>query len=84
MSKCLICLEDCNDVFCFLTCNCKSIYHIDCINQWLNYNRSCPTCSKKFKKYTSDNEELLRQAIFYNSIGRYNFFKKKYFVNYLK
>ena len=84
MHNCLICLEECSNEFCFLTCNCKSVYHTKCINKWLNYSRSCPTCSKKFKKKSNSNEELLRKAIFYNSIGRYNFFKKMYFFNYLK
>lgn len=47
--QCNICFKKYNKLFLVqnLNCNCKSYYHIDCINKWKTINNSCPTCRKK-------------------------------------
>ncbi len=37
-----------NDKFTILNCSCSTVYHNKCIDQWLLYNNSCPTCRKKW------------------------------------
>ena len=53
---CLICLENIENEFCILNCNCKtSIYHNKCINELINFNIKehirirCPQCRYIFK-----------------------------------
>lgn len=79
--QCIICSEDINQSssWCYLNCNCNYIYHSKCINQWFNQSKSCPTCRKEFIKkdnipQISHNEhiELLNNALFYDSIGRWS------------
>ena len=38
------------DPFSIINCNCKNTYHSSCIDNWLNLNKSCPTCRKCFIK----------------------------------
>ena len=38
---CPICLEPGDTTG---LCNCNSIYHIHCWNQWISYHNTCPTC----------------------------------------
>ena len=78
MSQCVICMETLEKKFCQLSCNCNSSYHLECINKWLELNKKCPTCNKLFKNRSNSNEELLKQAIFYDSIGSFNIFRRQY------
>jgi len=51
---------------------------MECIDNWLSFNKKCPTCNKKFKnfkKFKNNNAELLEKAMFYDSIGNYNIFR---------
>lgn len=78
VDKCLICLTNIENSFCFLNCNCRGIYHTNCIDHWLQINRKCPTCNKVFRQFKNSNTKLLEEAMFYESIGRYTIFNKKY------
>jgi len=78
MSNCPICLCEITNKFSILNCNCKCMYHMECIDNWLSFNKKCPTCNKKFKnfkKFKNNNAELLKKAMFYDSIGNYNRFR---------
>jgi len=73
------------DPFSILNCNCKNIYHSNCIDIWLNQNKSCPTCRKYFNKpllkrlrnriprrrnaMTPDVAQELSRRLFQESIG---------------
>ena len=52
MIKCIICLDDIynNNI----TLKCNHDFHLDCLNQWINYNNKkyykCPVCNKKYLK----------------------------------
>ena len=48
---CAICLQNINLEYdkISLNCNCKYIYHTNCIDEWLNINETCPTCRKKVR-----------------------------------
>jgi hypothetical protein len=49
--KCAICLEepmDLKDGTCCLT-PCRHIFHIACLNTWINMAKTCPTCKQEFK-----------------------------------
>jgi len=48
--NCLICLEDINHNLSVLNCNCPQVYHIKCINKWLNINHCCPHCRLKWRR----------------------------------
>lgn len=76
MNRCLICRETLKTKFCFLTCNCDTVYHPECINKWLSINKKCPTCNKRFKNRSNSNTKLLKQAMFYDSIGRFGSFQR--------
>ena len=87
MDKCIICLDNIQHSFCYLNCDCNNIYHSDCVNNWLQINRKCPTCNKIFPQLKKSNLKLLEKAMFYDSIGKYDLFNKKHFKrinNYLK
>ena len=77
MNRCIICINEIEKEFCFLTCNCNNIYHNKCINKWLAINKKCPTCNHIFKDFNNSNIELLNKAIFYNSIGRFDIFRTR-------
>ena len=81
MVKCLICHETLKTKFCFMTCNCTGVYHIECINSWLSINKKCPTCNKRFKSRDDSNIQLLKQAMFYDSIGRFGSFQRQNIVS---
>ncbi len=79
--NCLICSEDINNCFYILNCDCKYVYHSNCINLWLNTSKTCPTCRKDFNKKENitkinrtDYLNLLDNALFYDSIGRWSTF----------
>ena len=76
MNECPICLEIINTEMCFLTCKCLSIYHTKCIQHWLVDNNTCPTCNKFFKKKTHACNRELQEAMFYDSIGRFNSYRR--------
>lgn len=72
MSECPICLEILTNEMCFLTCECIATYHTKCIGNWLIENNTCPTCNRHFNKRPEPCNEELRNAIFYDSIGKFN------------
>ena len=76
MDKCVICTSKIHHKFCYLNCACATMYHIDCINKWLQINRKCPTCNKIFPQLKKKNLKLLEKAMFYDSIGKYHLFNK--------
>lgn len=76
MDKCLICMGNLENIFCFLTCNCVVAYHPKCINKWLSINKKCPTCNKEFKNRCNSTTKLLEHAMFYDSIGRFDVFRR--------
>jgi hypothetical protein len=43
-SICSICLEDFNSEKDISILDCKHIYHMDCIIEWINKDPSCPLC----------------------------------------
>jgi len=43
--ECTICLELGDECF-RMKCECKNLYHKDCIQKWLEIKRTCPTCKK--------------------------------------
>ena len=47
--NCVICLQNDNDVNKITTyCNCRIVYHDDCLKQWYNtqHRQECPICHK--------------------------------------
>lgn len=40
---CTICYEDLNDDL-FYEKNCRHLFHQDCIDKWLEFNKKCPLC----------------------------------------
>ena len=76
--KCFICLKNITNEFIILPCGCKSIYHNKCIDRWFNIKKNCPTCRKEFKilYYNKCKTELLKKALFYDSINKYSQFSK--------
>ena len=63
--NCLICSEEVKHDFSILNCNCPHVYHIKCINKWLNINNSCPHCRLKWRKnpYTIIKVEKKRDRV---------------------
>ena len=59
--ECVICLENfkLNEQICKLNCN--HLFHIDCIEPWLNEKKNCPICRKSTNRINIEepNEELL-------------------------
>ncbi|XP_074627248.1 E3 ubiquitin-protein ligase TRAIP-like isoform X1 [Acropora palmata] len=49
-AKCNICTESIQDGA--ACCPCGHVYHLQCINRWLEQSRSCPTCRKSTSKAT--------------------------------
>jgi hypothetical protein len=47
--ECSICLKDiyCNNL---IKTDCNHIFHIDCLNIWINEKETCPMCRKKISK----------------------------------
>tara|TARA_Y100000389_G_scaffold179541_1_gene193688 strand:+ start:7798 stop:8169 length:372 start_codon:yes stop_codon:yes gene_type:complete len=45
---CIFCLCECNEKNNTkdFGCNCKPIYHKECINKWIDLYNKCPICSK--------------------------------------
>jgi hypothetical protein len=49
MPECLICYDDTKEnPTDRLSCDCGILYHVECIEQWKEYNNTCPTCRKSF------------------------------------
>jgi len=80
MNHCLICREPLQEIFCFMTCNCTGAYHPNCINNWLIINKKCPTCNKHFKDRCNSNSKLLKRALFRDSIGRFETFRRQQLI----
>ena len=78
MLRCIICLNDIKNQFTLINCNCNYHYHDKCINKWLAISKSCPVCRKKFNK-RRDNKHLM-DAIFYDSIDRYNYYRYNEYI----
>ena len=56
MDICSICL---NPVHCFYykcKCNCKAIYHLDCLKSWFKYKKYCPICRKNQENNNIDSK----------------------------
>ena len=58
--ECLICQENIKNKFVILNCNCKNVFHNNCIKIWFKNKKSCPTCRKIWNKnvWQSDIEKL--------------------------
>lgn len=54
---CSICLEDLNENIMALD-ECGHSYHTQCIENWLQYNVTCPMCRKIVKNYNFKGEYL--------------------------
>jgi len=80
MDCCIICSNEITNHFITLNCNCNYIYHNNCIQEWFQNNLSCPTCRKEFhttkpvKVTKKMHLKTLQQAMFYDSINRWNYF----------
>ena len=76
--ECSICHQNLTNYIVHTNCQCNHSYHKKCIEKWLNISRSCPTCRKTFipNPFKKDTKqiELIKQAMYYDSIGRYNQF----------
>lgn len=58
--RCTVCLMDFETGEDIRTLNCSHMFHIDCIDRWLNYNKKCPICRvdmDKLQMLITDNEE---------------------------
>lgn len=55
MKICAICYQPIYYFYYQSNCNCKLYYHLECINQWYQFNRSCIQCRKKD---TSTNQQI--------------------------
>ncbi|KAI6231287.1 RING-type domain-containing protein [Aphelenchoides besseyi] len=42
--RCTVCLMDFETGEDIRTLHCSHMFHIDCIDRWLNYNKKCPVC----------------------------------------
>lgn len=42
--RCTVCLIDFDHGDEIRTLHCTHIYHVSCIDRWLNYNKKCPVC----------------------------------------
>ena len=76
MAKCPICCEKIGNNFFILSCQCRNLYHKNCINKWLKINNSCPTCRQKwlpnpFINIVKNTEllEEIRRRLWEESIG---------------
>lgn len=71
--NCIICKNLITNNFTILQCNCKIIYHTECINIWFKNNLSCPICRKQWKKniYKSNIDKLkeINHRLFLESIN---------------
>lgn len=83
MVNCTICCQNINDEFAYTNCECNYVYHSKCLKIWFDKSLSCPTCRKVYKprKNQADIAKLnyLQEALFYESIGRYNQFRMNNF-----
>lgn len=55
MKICAICYQP---IYCFYyqtKCKCNLYYHLECINEWYRFNRSCIQCRKKD---TNSNQQI--------------------------
>ena len=72
---CNICFNKITNQLTILNCNCKSVYHDDCINKWLAKKYNCPTCRKKFK-YINNKDvnkiQRINNLLFLDSINMYH------------
>jgi len=44
--QCGICMDSFNDGEKINKLSCQHIFHIDCLNQWIQTNKKCPLCEK--------------------------------------
>lgn len=82
MTTCTICFQNITNECVYTNCNCNYVYHTKCLDAWLNKSLKCPTCRKQFKTYKKQIDksklDLINQALYYDSIGRYNYFQMNY------
>lgn len=58
MKTCAICYQPIYYFYYQSNCNCKLYYHLECINEWYSFNRSCIQCRKKD---TNSNQQINKQ-----------------------
>ena len=64
VQTCCICIEGIqNDSICRIL-SCFHIYHINCIDEWLMKNASCPMCNKEFKNFKDTKIDFKEHEIF--------------------
>ena len=47
--NCIICLNDFKEKEKVMKLGCDHIFHVDCLNDWLENNKQCPLCKKDIK-----------------------------------
>lgn len=47
MYICSICMNNIYFFYYKCNCNCKAVYHLDCIKSWFIYKNMCPICKNK-------------------------------------
>jgi hypothetical protein len=69
--RCTVCLVDFETDDEVRTLNCNHIFHTECIDRWLTYNKKCPVCRLELDKpanyHTLSPDSLLREFIFTGS-----------------
>ena len=58
-TKCSICLTDFNLKDKIISLECKHIFHVKCIRQWLSNGKKCPNCNSTVVITTDANNKLL-------------------------
>nr|XP_009761315.1 PREDICTED: putative RING-H2 finger protein ATL50 [Nicotiana sylvestris] len=62
---CAVCLNDViGDNSCWRLLKCDHIFHIECVDAWLQYNWTCPLCRRQ------DNDQLPKQQGENNILNR--------------
>jgi hypothetical protein len=83
--ECSICQEKLTNYLVQTNCECNYSYHQHCLSKWLKISRSCPTCRKVFNvnpfEIDTKQLDLIKNAMFYDSIGRYHQFHMNNFSN---
>ena len=83
--ECSICQDDLTNHLVYTNCTCNYTYHQYCLDEWFKCSRSCPTCRKVFNVNPFEIDtfqlDLIKNAMFYDSIGRYHQFNMENLTN---